>query len=892
MTQSSASEYRSSCVIRHDGARDSDRLGGKARALASAGTAGFLVPPWVVLTPEAFERSLDDSLRKTLAAVDAHDPVTLAHLALEPEIEANLKRELRELVGEGKRFAVRSSADDEDSAEHSFAGQLESYLFVALEDVPARVADVWRSGFSERVFAYRSEHGLDGPPTPPAVLIQVMVDADVSGVAFSVDPVSGDHDIAVVGSLYGLGTALVSGEADADTHHVDGQDEIVSRELATKIQEHRFASSEREGVAAIAVAAGRAVEWALSDAEVIAVARLARQAETSFGLPQDIEWAIADGRLYLLQSRPVTSLARVADKNGVLNIWDNSNIAESYNGVTTPLTFSFARNAYEGVYRQLCHIFGLPQARIRVNRVALENMIGLIRGRVYYNVLNWYRLLAQSPGYRMNAAFFEQMIGLQEAIPDAALDRDRPVSWRARLVDGLRLARSAASILVNFLVLDRKVRGFHRRVEAALVGRPELSSLPADALVEEYRLLVDRLITRWDAPLINDFFAMIFYGVLRKQCASWCGDETETLQNDLLCASGGMVSTEPAERLQRMARLIRDDEEFIYVLRTGQTRDIVAAMQRRGEFRKHYESYLQKFGERCSEELKLESSTLHDDPLMLLRAVGSLAFQGARSTTSCGAEQNLRHDAEARADEALRSRPLRRIIFNGVLYQARRTIRNRENLRLERTRVFGRVRRIFVELGARMHDIGALGDPRDIFYLHVDEVLGFVEGSGIAGDLTNLVTLRRAEFDGYASEDPPPDRFETHGIVQNDLSFLNRTRSGETLSGDTRKGTGCCPGRVSGQVRVISDPRTAVLSQGEILVAERTDPGWIMLFPFAAGLLVERGNLLSHSAIVAREMGIPAIVAIEGVTRWLSDGDAVEFDGATGVIRKVAKADE
>jgi len=425
MTQSSASEYRSSCVIRHDHASDSDRLGGKARALAAMGTADFPVPLWAVLKPEAFELSLDDSQRLALAEAHGCDPAILARIILAPEIKSILMRELRALAGEGQRFAVRSSADDEDSAEHSFAGQLDSYLFVALEDVAVRVADVWRSGFSERVFAYRKEHELQGPPTPPAVLIQVMVDADVAGVAFSVDPVSGDRRTAVVGSLYGLGTALVSGEADADTHHVDHLDRIVSRELATKSHEHRFSPVEREGVAAVAVAAGREAEWALSDDEVVAIARLARRAEAFFGLPQDIEWAIADGSLYLLQSRPITSLANVPDKDGVLNIWDNSNIAESYNGVTTPLTFSFARNAYEGVYRQLCRIFGLPQSRIDNNRAVLENMIGLIRGRVYYNVLNWYRLLTQSPGYRTNAAFFEQMIGLQESIPDEALGEAR-----------------------------------------------------------------------------------------------------------------------------------------------------------------------------------------------------------------------------------------------------------------------------------------------------------------------------------------------------------------------------------------------------------------------------------------------------------------------------------
>jgi pyruvate,water dikinase len=203
------------------------------------------------------------------------------------------------------------------------------------------------------------------------------------------------------------------------------------------------------------------------------------------------------------------------------------------------------------------------------------------------------------------------------------------------------------------------------------------------------------------------------------------------------------------------------------------------------------------------------------------------------------------------------------------------------------------VRRVFVEIGKRFCALDLLEAPRDIFYLEVEEILGFISGTATCTDLKGLVALRKAEFAGYREPPAPDDRFETFGIVYQGNAFRGATAATEgTQSEDERKGIGCCPGIVRGPVRVITDPRTAELAPGTILVAERTDPGWVLLFPAASGLLVERGSLLSHSAIVAREMGLPAIVSLPGVTRWLKDGDTVEMDGSTGVVRRIQEAQD
>jgi pyruvate,water dikinase len=880
-------------VIRDEEADVQAPLGGKARALAALRQADLAIPPWVALRPEALHASLTPEQRQALeAAPDGNEVRSLVEQIYPcPAVQAELATALAELCPDGQMVAVRSSASDEDGAEHSFAGQLDSFLFVPAGDVAEKVAAVWRSGFSERIVTYRREHGLSLMPRAPAVLIQRMVRADVAGVAFGADPVTGRRGVAVVSAVYGLGTALVSGECDADTYHVDRDGQIIQRTIADKRMAHRHAPGSPEGVQAMPVPDEQARRAALSDAQIVAVADLVRRTGAFFGRPQDIEWAIEGDRLYLLQSRPITTLAHTADPDGVLNIWDNSNIAESYNGVTTPLTFSFARRAYEEVYRQFCRILRVPEATLARHDDIFRHMLGLIRGRVYYNLLNWYRLLALLPGFTVNRRFMEQMMGVKEGLPESIVAEMTRATWQDRIKDRFRFLASLAALLRNHFSLPGQIRRFYHRLEHALgTTCPDLDKLRLDELGAYYRDLERQLLTRWDAPLVNDFFAMIFYGVLRKLVEKWCGDASGSLQNDLLCGEGGMISAEPAVRVRAMAEAARGTPALVTALCEGLLPAIVRAMQGVPQFRDQYTAYLDKFGDRCMEELKLESSTLHDDPLMLLRSVGQMARREAASNGQPGghSETEQRCRAEQRVRKALQLRPLRRILFHWVLRNARARVRDRENLRFERTRLFGRVRALCVAMGRKLHALDLLEQPRDVFYLEANEILGFIDGTASTTDLKGLIALRKAEFERYRQMEPPADRFETRGLVHQGNSFQGESRP-EEQTGDQRHGLGCCPGIVRGPVRVITDPRNATLHSGDILVAERTDPGWIMLFPSAAGLLVERGSLLSHSAIVAREMGIPAIVSVGGVTRWLKDGDWVELDGSKGIVTRITE---
>jgi pyruvate,water dikinase len=619
-----------------------------------------------------------------------------------------------------------------------------------------------------------------------------------------------------------------------------------------------------------------------------------------------LEWAIEDGRLYVLQSRPITTLSRLADPDGLAVLWDNANIVESYSGVTTPLTFSFARTAYEGVYRQFARLMSVPQRTIDENANTFRHMLGLLRGRVYYNLLNWYRVLAMLPGFQSNRRFMEQMMGVREPLPEPlaatlAAEYEAP-SWFGRMTDRLQLALAAVRLAGRQLTLPKRIREFQGRVDAALApGQRPLEDLRLDELVAEYRQLESRLVTRWDAPLVNDFFTMIYFGLVRSLARQWCGDDQDGLCRELVSGHRELVSAEPAKWIERMARLAADWSApspagrgpLLAALCEGSAEEALARIAEIPELEREFQSYLEHSGDRCLEELKLESPTLADDPLPLVRAIGRLAMR-LGDGDAFNADRSQNSDAQQRVARALRGHPLRRLVFRRIVRRARRHVRDREALRFERTRVFGRVRRIVVEIGRRLVAEGSLDDARDVFYLELHEVLGFAEGTISCPDLRALTSVRKAEFARYREAAPPAGRCETRGAVHVGNDFLGgpspRSRDTRGSDGTLLEGIGCCRGVVRGRVRVVRDPRSVTIAAGEILVAEQTDPGWVMLFPAAAGVLVERGSLLSHSAVLARELGIPTIVAIADLTSRLSDGDYVEVDGTSGTVRILRRA--
>jgi pyruvate,water dikinase len=718
--------------------------------------------------------------------------------------------------------AVRSSAMSEDGAENSFAGQYDSFLNVSPANIPTNIEKVRQSGSSSHLKTYAQNRDITSHDEV-AVIVQEMVDAQFAGVAFGADPVSGARDTTLVSAVSGLGEKLVSGAVDSENwsisraNTIDGSSQLLTPE------------------------------------QILAITKLTRQCNAHFGSPQDIEWAIGhDDQLWLLQSRPITTLAKIPDPADELTVWDNSNIAESYGGITSPLTYSFATRIYEHVYREFCKLLHVPPWKITQSDQVFPQMLGQIQGRVYYNLVSWYRVLALLPGFSVNRSFMEQMMGVKQPLPEEIVEKIITENATSKWRDSLALLKTSFGLIRSYLRLPKQIATFQTRLNSALALKTPLSQLRTDELIAHYRHLEKQLLHRWDAPLVNDFFAMIFYGILSKK--------TED-PNAYLRDTGDIISARPPRLIKEMAKLARPHDNLVNLLTSNATSaKKIAEVRNFPELYQKLQAYLQEFGDRCLEELKLESPTVTDDPSSLLQSIGSFATR------------------DFKEPEPERTDPPTGFFRKFLVNKTRSLIRNRENLRFERTRVFGRVRRIMRELGRRLHADHQLEAIDDIFFLTLDEVLE----TGRTQNLKTLVIARKAEFETYHASDPPPDRFTTRGPLHRHSTFESDSPSTSTES--DLQGIGACAGIVRGPVRVVTNPREATLRPGEILVATQTDPGWVVLFPAASGLLVERGSLLSHSAIVARELDLPCIVSLTNITKTLKTGDQIEMNGRTGQV--------
>jgi len=884
------------------GSCDAAEYGGKARGLWELTRDGLDVPPFLALPARAFATHLrrldaDGALSGELAALEPGGEEEagerLRGRVAAAEMDPALRRALlaaHEEHLDGAVVAVRSSAVGEDSADHSFAGQHDSYLNVeggdALVDAVVRC---WASAFTARALAYRRMRGIGLDRVAMGVVIQPMVVGPVSGVMFTVHPVSGDRDRILISAAYGLGEGVVSGELDADGYVVHRLSGAVEAEVADKVE--RIVAG-RRGTAREAVPEDQRRAPCLSDDQARRLADLGVAIHARRGAPQDVEWTLdADGRPWLLQSRPISALppppAPSAD-DGI--IWDNSNIIESYTGVTSPLTFSFAKRAYEIVYRQFHDIVGVPPEVIERNADLYPNILGLLHGRVYYNLINVYRLIALLPGFEFNKPLLEQMMGLKD-VADYAPERPAVTGARRYLVELPQLLKTAVRFGHQIATVERRVDGFFELFEEVIddYGDADFRSMEPAELARVYEDMERRLLWNWKVPIVNDFAVMIFYGVLRSLTEKWGIDETGALHHELLCGEGGLMSTEPAKAALRVALRLHDDPAVVELFRNGSPEELAAALRDRqppSEVWDWIDDYLDRFGYRCVGELKLEELSLKDDPSLLMSSLqGYLAGDPPDPDELDRRERDKRRRAEGKVDAALAGRPLRKTAYRWLLRKARASVRDRENMRFSRTRIFGLSRDLFRGLGWQLYRMGELAEPEDVFYLTVPDLFDLVHGTSTCTDLRGLAAVRKDEFERYRAEDDPADHLVTRGIPYRNNPLFAVEAPGEPPGGDgTLTGTPCSPGVVRAPVRVVKTPRGEPPLDGEILVAARTDPGWVTLFPSAAGLLIERGSPLSHSAVVARELGIPAIVGISGLLGAVKAGQRVEMDGGTGGV--------
>lgn len=561
--------------------------------------------------------------------------------------------------------------------------------------------------------------------------------------------------------------------------------------------------------------------------------------------------------------------------DAAVTVLDDSGMAGSYPGCVTPLTQSFALRMRSSAWRTVLRAAGVPETGIAAHAELFEALIGRVDGRLYDNLISWYRALALLPGFAATRGTMDAVLGLDRPLPPeivAAIGARRPGRGLAGLVDRARLVRPGLRLLGRALLLRRTVAAFRARIDAALVHHAdELQSMPLSALAHEYRRIEADLIERWDAPPLNAVLCVIGVSASRRLLGRWAGAAGLARHQEILLGRDGGLAAEPARRIRRMAAMAAGDAVLIARLAAGDR----AAPARHPGLAREIAAYLARFADRCPAELKLESVPLDEDPRPLLAAIAAAARRPAPDPAN----------GVAGLRALFAGRPLRRLLAAGLMAWVKARLDEREILRWEHARLVGRIRKLVLAIGGQLHAHGLIAGPRDVLFLTLSEIMGAIRGSGATADLRGLVAVRRADMAAASARPDPPRRLIVRGAVAGG-SMPPTLGLAAAPAGPERIGQPGSPGLVRGRARLAGE-RGEALQPGEILVARHADPGWLAAFATASAVVAERGGPFSPTAMAARAFGIPCVLGLEGATQWLRSGDMLEVDGAAGLVRKL-----
>jgi prodigiosin/undecylprodigiosin synthetase len=868
-----------------------DELGGKARHLADLAAAGFAVPPGFALTTSALEDFLDESgARLRLERVDAtrRDGYRRARAIVEetpmpPRLRAAILDAYQRL---GRpRVAVRSSAIGEDSASHSFAGQHDTFLDVDGDDALVdAVRRCWASLWSDRAWAYRRRDGAAGP-LRMAVVVQEMVAADGAGVLFTIDPIGASPDHLVLEACWGLGEGLVSGRVSSDSYLIDRRTLVITRkQIRYKVSE---AAAGEGGVALRKVPAERREAPVLDDAQAIALAREALRIAERYGADQDIEWAIRDGRIAILQSRPITTRPRrvtivdpregrgaaaVADRV----LWSRMDIGEIFTGMMTPLGISFAKYYQHHVHRDCGKALGFHELGDP------DEYMGYVQGHVYLNVSYTANLMAQSPPTRDQRRFTQRFTSEE-------VDLATYQNPYGAVPPGVDLRRSAA-VWLKYLVTEVATSG--RRARQMVASRfaeydrfraLDLTAMSLPALERElaHDLEYFRAMHVGYMPYYINAFAC--YGILEELCKQLLGGEGVALQNRIKADMSNLRTIEGAREVWRVAQAARRSPRVRAIVEGTPADATATALHADPEgaafWRDTLEPFFRTNGTRGRQEMELTHPRWVDDP--------SYVFQMVRNylVNDVSIDDVLARSRRQRAvdsDELLRRVPVHhRALLRQVVRLYGAMSERREATRMSMITSIWLVRGVVYEVGRRLIEAGILRSLDEVAYLDVADVLAYLRGTRPASQCfprAKIDEARQVHLYNLRTPEPP-------------LTFIGRhdpTRQVvQHIDGEMIRGLGSSPGRVVGKARVVHElaQQADELQPDEILVAPFTDASWTPLFAIAAGVVTDIGSMLSHSSIVSRELSIPSVVNTKIATQTIRTGDTLMVDGDAGTVQ-------
>ncbi len=801
---------------------DVNLVGEKAAHLSFLVKAGFPVPPGIVISVSIFNTYSQGELD-----IDS----------FKIKIEQALKN-----LG-AQKFMIRSSAIGEDSEDNSFAGQLESFQSDgSTESIWENIKRCWGSYSADKVISYQEISGrkLNGM----GVVVQELIDPQYAGVLFTRSHLLSYHSL--VEYVEGHGEKLVSGS----------------------INPFQFHYSLNDGST-------------IGDYQLIfdPLLSIAKRIEKFYGFPCDVEWAYRDGEFYIVQSRPITTPIK-----GKSVYWSNTNVNENYPGPITPFLYSLARLSYYHYFKNLSKLFCVSQDQIRRLEAAYSNVIGIHGARMYYNMSSIHEILSTLPFGNILIKSFDNFVGY---------------------TDGYKASSSKVSLIqkVNFVKefinkkreLEKNVQAFEQMADAFMVNVD--NAVSHEEIKKCYFEFIEIRMHSWYKASLADFYAMAYHGIFGKFCEFYFKSSGAGIQNKLIQAIPGIISSKPVFAMHEILQIIRADNYTYSTFRSNEPSIFWTLLQtdpRLSKLNIAVNSYLRNWGFRCSGELMLTEMNYIEKPesfIALLQQYEKLPQIDPKQLIEEKYQETIFNIKAFKKQIRIHNRfniakiVIHNILLNYLIRSTQLSIASRERARYKQASLYFGLKKILNKIEKNFIQKGYIENKGDIFFLTKTEIAEHLEASSIFGQPMQFEIDHRKKVFQEKCKQKFPDDFHTEDGNYCHVDNVE-VRNSETNSSSDLKGLCACGGKITGTVKVLNTVLEAgKLNHGDILVTRQTDPGWVVVFPLISGLIVERGGMLSHGAIVSREFGIPAIVGVASATELLKDGDCIFLNADTGEIR-------
>lgn len=707
-----------------------------------------------------------------------------------------------------KLYSVRSSCNLEDGEDNSFAGQFDTYLNVKESDLVKYIKKCFLSLFNDNVFSYINNSNIDFNDLRMNVIVQEMVDADISGVLFTSNP-QGILNESVISVAYGLGENVVSDKGDVTNYYYNNTDKVYYYE-------------------------GKDI---LSSNNINKLLEEANKIKDILGDYLDIEFAFKDNELYFLQARSITTI----NDNNVL-VLDNSNIVESYPNISLPLTISFVDNVYSNVFRKLVSRVLRDDNEVKKIDAVFNNMTGSVNGRIYYKISNWYSLLKYLPFSKKIIPMWQEMLGVKSKIITC---NDVKISSFSKLKVCFNYIRELINSQKNMDKLNKEFININKYYKEKIS-----SDLSNEEIFKLYRKVEDKILNNWDITLVNDMYAFIYTSLLKKYLNKKY--KNEEITNKYISGISNIESLKPIKELINLSYNKNSYSKC--------------------EFEKLKDDYIELYGDRSLEELKLESKTFRTNRELLDKKIDEYTKDLDKLEEMYN---NINKDNKVIVKENFIMRFLVKRVNSGI--------KNREISRLNRSRVYGMVREMILLIGNNLVKDNIIENERDIFYLKLSEIFKLDDI-----DYKKLINDRKNTYKNYYKLPAYSRLVFMDQEFDKNIKDVNLNKDNFDCS--ELRGIPCSFGVVEGEVLVVKNVDEINDVKDKILVTKMTDPGWVFLLATAKGVISEKGSLLSHTAIISRELKIPSIVGVDNLMRILKTGDVIRMDASSGVINIIKRS--